>query len=115
MNRPLCKACRQRPCAINYHRDGRTHYRSRCEHCQRRKRGIRPPQPRWSLQGYRKKNQCDQCGFRARFSAQILVYHMDGRLTNCEPKNLRSVCQNCAVEVSRGDLPWRPGDLEPDR
>jgi hypothetical protein len=57
---------------------------------------------------------CDHCGFRARYSAQILVYHMDGRLTNTEPKNLRSICQNCAIEVARGDLPWRPGDLEPD-
>ena len=29
--------------------------------------------------------------------------------------NLRTICLNCVVEVSKQDLPWKPGDLEPDR
>jgi len=70
--------------------------------------------PRWKSTGYQKKNKCDRCGFRARFSAQISVYHVDGRLDNVDVKNLRSVCKNCEVELSRSDLPWRLGDLEPD-
>ena len=115
MTRPICAACGQRPCAVNYHDHDRIHYRRRCENCQRRNRGIKPHRPRWEIAGYRKKMVCDLCGFRARYSAQILVYHMDGRLTNVEPKNLRSVCRNCEIAVSRGDSPARPGDLEPDR
>jgi len=114
MSRPICQACQQRPCAVNYHRDGKVHYRRRCENCQRRNRGLKTRVPRWATAGYRKKMVCDQCGFRARYNAQILVYHIDGRLNNAEPKNLRSVCQNCAIELARSDLPWRPGDLEPD-
>jgi hypothetical protein len=58
--------------------------------------------------------QCDRCGFKARYSAQILVYHVDGDLNNVHIKNLKSICKNCVEEVSRSDLPWRPGDLAPD-
>lgn len=100
--------------AINYVRQGQTHYRSRCSHCARRNKAVRPSDPRWKSAGYKKKMKCDRCGFRARYNAQIMVYHVDGRLDNCDLKNLRSVCQNCVVEISRGDLTWRPGDLEPD-
>ena len=112
--RPICPACRQRMVAINYVRDGATHYRSRCSHCVRRGKQARPAEPRWKSSGYQKKMKCDRCGFRARYSAQIMVYHIDGRLDNCDVKNLRCICQNCAIEVERTDLTWRPGDLEPD-
>ena len=30
-------------------------------------------------------------------------------------KNLKTVCLNCTIEIPKQDLPWRPGDLEPDR
>jgi hypothetical protein len=43
------------------------------------------------------------------------VYHMDGNLNNSELRNLKSVCLNCGIEVTRSDLPWRRGDLEEDR
>jgi hypothetical protein len=43
------------------------------------------------------------------------VYHMDGNLNNSELRNLKSVCLNCSIEVTRSDLPWRRGDLEEDR
>ena len=58
---------------------------------------------------------CDRCGFRAKHSAQLLVYHVDGNLKNNNVLNLKTVCLNCSVEIKRVDLPWRPGDLEPDR
>ncbi len=57
---------------------------------------------------------CDKCNFRARFSAQMLVYHVDGNLGNTDIRNLKSICKNCEVELSKSDLPWRQGDLEPD-
>ena len=112
--RPICQACGQRPCAVNYIREDVKHYRKRCETCARKNRGIRPREPRWKSAGYKKKMSCDRCGFRARYASQILVYHQDGNLNNAALKNLKSVCKNCVEELLRSDLPWRLGDLEPD-
>jgi hypothetical protein len=114
MNRPKCPACNQRLCAVNYVRDNITHYRSRCDYCIKRGRHIKPAKPRWELAGYKKKPTCDICGFRAKFSAQLLVYHADGNLNNTGLRNLKTVCQNCIVEIAKAGLPWQPGDLEPD-
>jgi len=44
-----------------------------------------------------------------------LVYHVDGNIANNELRNLKSICLNCTIEVTRADLPWRRGDLEEDR
>jgi hypothetical protein len=114
MKRPVCPVCQQRPCAINYIKEDQTHYRSRCENCIRKNRNLPKRKPRWEQAGYKKKLVCDHCGFRARYSAQILVYHVDGRLDNCDYKNLKSVCKNCEVELAKSVLPWRRGDLEAD-
>ena len=114
MKRPLCQACQQRPCAVNYHKDNVPHYRSRCETCQRKNKGLKPREPNWQAAGYRKKMVCDRCGFKARYSAQMLVYHVDSNLNNCEAKNLKSVCRNCEVDLSKSDSVWRLGDLQPD-
>ena len=48
---------------------------------------------------------CDKCGFRAKYPAQLLVYHLDGNLNNNAGYNLRTVCLNCVVEVQKQDLP----------
>jgi hypothetical protein len=112
--RPICQACNQRPCAVNYIKEDTTHYRSRCETCQRRGRGIKPREPRWKSAGYKKKPACDRCGFRARFASQLLVYHIDGDLNNVSVRNLRTVCRNCVEEISKVEVTWRAGDLEPD-
>jgi len=114
MNRPLCPACQQHFCAVNYHNHTGVHYRSRCEHCIKKNRRIKPAVPRWQSKGYKKKPTCDRCGFRAKYSAQLLVYHVDGNLNNNGIRNLKTVCQNCVIDVAKSDLPWRPGDLEPD-
>ena len=114
MKRPLCKACEQRPCAVNYYRDSVAHYRSRCETCLRKGKGVKKRIARWESAGYKKKMICDRCGFKARFSAQILVYHVDGNLSNAAHKNLKSICKNCEVELAKLDITWRAGDLEPD-
>jgi hypothetical protein len=70
--------------------------------------------PRWQRAGYKKKTQCDRCGFRSRFSAQLVVYHVDGNLNNSDIKNLKTICLNCVVDVKKSDVTWRAGDLEPD-
>jgi hypothetical protein len=112
--RPICPACNQRPRAINCYRNDTVYYRSRCEYCIKRNRGIKPPDARWKTAGYKKKPTCDRCGFKSKYSAQLLVYHVDGNQNNCNLRNLKTICQNCVVEIKRADLPWRPGDLEPD-
>jgi hypothetical protein len=66
------------------------------------------------LSGYKKKTTCDRCGFRAKYAAQLMVFHVDGNLNNSQLRNLRTVCQNCVIEINRSDLVWHPGDLEPD-
>ena len=115
--RPMCASCQQRACAVAYKRNERTYYRSACDHCIRKKkqRVRRPATPRWKSSGYRKQAQCDRCHFRARVQSQLLVYHVDGDLNNVDLRNLRTVCLNCAHEITKLDLPWRRGDLEEDR
>ncbi len=114
MDRPICPGCNQRLCAINYHSNGLTHYRTRCGYCISKKRKIKPATPRWQAAGYKKKTICDRCGFRSKYSAQLLVYHIDGNMNNCSMRNLKTICLNCVVDIKKTDLPWRPGDLTPD-
>jgi len=114
MIRPICPACNQRSCAINYHQDGITHYRSRCTWCIAKNKKIKPAQPRWQTAGYKKKPACDRCGFRAKYASPTLVYHQDGNLHNTSLRNLKTVCLNCVEEIKRLDRPWQPGDLEVD-
>lgn len=114
MKRPVCQACNQRPCAVNYYKDGIAHYRKRCETCQRKGKGIKAREPRWKTAGYKKKPTCDRCGFKAKHTSQLLVLHVDSNLNNCELRNLKTVCLNCVADLKRTDSTWRPGDLEPD-
>lgn len=112
--RPICSACNQRPRAINCYRNGKTYYRSRCDICSRKNKKIKPPVPRWQLDGYKKKPACDRCGFKAKHNSQLLVFHVDGNLNNSNQRNLRTICLNCATDLQRRDVTWRAGDLEPD-
>jgi hypothetical protein len=43
-----------------------------------------------------------------------LVYHVDGNMNNSTVRNLKTICQNCVVEVAKSNLPWKSGDLAPD-
>ena len=112
--RPICPACNQRPRAIAYHRNEKIYYRSRCENCLKAGRKIKASKPKWQLDGYKKKATCDRWGFRARYSAQLLVYHVDGNLNNSNLKNLKTICLNCTVDIKKADLPCSQGDLEAD-
>lgn len=113
--RPLCKTCSKNPAAVNGYHNGKIYYRTRCNACIRHDKKLVKQQPLWESAGYKKKNCCDRCGFQARYAGQTVVYHVNGDLRDCDTRNLRTVCLNCVIEVSRSDLPWRRGDLEEDR
>ena len=113
--RPLCRACNKNFAAINGYHNDKIYYRSRCNSCIRRGKRLPKQVARWEQAGYKKKPTCDRCGFRARHASQLLVFHVNGNLNDCDVRNLKTVCLNCAVEITRLDLPWRRGDLEEDR
>lgn len=112
--RPLCQACSKHPAAVNYIRGEVTHYRSRCSGCIRKGRKLKPQHPGWMGAGYKKKPQCEKCGFKAKYKEQLFVYHIDGNLNNNAQSNLRTICANCQYEVAKEGLGWRQGDLVPD-
>lgn len=114
MIRPLCSVCNKNFAAANYWRNGVRHYRSRCEGCIRKQRNLRPQTPRWQLDGYKKKPTCDLCGFRAKYTSQLTVHHIDGNLNHSSMINLRTVCLNCTEVVKRTQPTWRIGDLTVD-
>lgn len=113
-NRPLCQACSKRPVAVNYKRGSKTYFRTRCDSCIRRKKGIPMPKANWMKHGYRKKLQCEKCGFESKFKEHFFVYHIDGDLNNCSHSNLKTVCANCQISLSKQNLGWVQGDLVPD-
>lgn len=112
--RPLCTICNKNYCAPNYYSNGVRHYRSRCSDCIRKNKNLRPVEPRWRKQGYKKKTTCDLCGFKSQYQSQIVVYHIDGNLNNCDLLNLRSICLCCIEIVKRKQFTWKIGDLEAD-
>jgi len=108
--RPLC-GCNKRPVAVNYKKNGKTFYRSKCDQCLRK--GT-PAKPRWYQSGYRQKSTCEKCGFKATYITQMRVYHIDGDLENCRPNNLKTICANCQIAIQRVGAKWKQGDLSPD-
>jgi len=114
MIRPICPACNKNVCAVNYNRNGITHYRSSCDECGRKKNKLKPRKANWTKSGYKKKSTCDLCGFRSLYSTQITVFHIDGRLDNIELSNLRSICLCCVEVVKKKEVTWKRGDLRVD-
>ena len=109
--RSLCKICRQRPVAINYYKEGKAFYRSKCDHCSR---GRKDGDPLWALAGYKKKSTCDKCGYTSKYFEQFDVFYVDGNLTNNRYTNLKTVCANCQRTLQKEGVKWRQGDLRPD-
>jgi hypothetical protein len=114
LKRPICKKCNKNYCAINYKRDGVTHYRSICDGCGENKPRKKTKVHGWEKAGYKKKAVCDLCGFKSLYPTQITVFHIDGKLENTELNNLRSICLNCIEVVKRKEITWRRGDLQVD-
>jgi hypothetical protein len=112
--RPICKQCNKNFCAINYKRNGITHYRSICDECGSKKVRSKPRKPNWMKSGYHKKPTCDLCGFRSVYNSQTTVFHIDGNLENIQLTNLRTICLNCIEIVKRREVTWRRGDLTVD-
>lgn len=112
--RNLCEVCGKNPVAVNYKKQDKVYYRSRCDRCIRKKRNIPAPKPRWLAAGYKKKINCEHCGFKAKYKEQLFVYHVDGNLNNTALNNLKTVCANCQIEIAKTGLGWRQGDLVPD-
>ena len=111
--RPLCKACKQRPCAVNYHKANKVFYRSQCEQCVRYK-GKSMGMPKWQQSGYVKKTECDKCAHKSKHAQQFNVFHVDGNLNNCRFNNLKTVCANCQRVLQSQGIKWVQGDLVPD-
>jgi hypothetical protein len=111
MIRSLCKNCGERPVAINYRKEGKTFYRSKCDHCSR---GNNLGKAKWELAGYKKKDTCDRCSYTGKYLEQFNVYYVDGDPTNCRFSNLKTVCANCQRILHKLKLPWKRGDLRPD-
>lgn len=109
--RPLCK-CGFRPRAINYKKNDRIYYRSLCETCMAH--GLSHGIPRWQRAGYKMKLQCDKCGHRSPHREVFRVFHVDGNLDNCRYNNLKTVCANCALTLSKDGVLWKQGDLLAD-
>lgn len=114
MNRPICNTCGKNHCAINYHRKGKTYYRSMCDDCGRKKEKKKPRRPSWMKAGYKKKATCDLCGFMSVYPSQMTVFHIDGDLENVAFPNLRTICLNCIEVVKRKEVKWKRGDLKVD-
>jgi len=112
--RSLCVACGKKPAAVNYKRNNKTYYRSRCDSCIRKKFKKVAPKPSWIKAGYRKKVTCEKCGFNSKHEEQFNVFHIDGVLENCRPNNLKTICANCQRTLQKEGVKWKQGDLIPD-
>jgi hypothetical protein len=109
--RPQCK-CGIRPRAVNYKKGNTTYYRSLCEVCNNK--GLYAGVPRWARAGYKKKLECDKCGFNSPHQEVFRVLHIDGDLNNCRPSNLKTVCANCISVLTKEGIKWKQGDLTAD-
>lgn len=115
LKRDLCPICNENLVAVNYIKDDVTHYRNSCAPCIRKGRKLKAVRPGWLKAGYKKKERCEVCNFRAKLPAkQLFVYHADGNLKNCNLFNLKTVCANCRLELIGGPLPWKPSPIVPD-
>jgi hypothetical protein len=112
--RPICPTCTERPVAVNCHKNEQVYYRKQCDRCLRKGKKLKPHPPLWALRGYKKKPQCEKCGFSADMpDKQLQVFHVDGNLKNVDWVNLKTVCLNCQPVVYKSRLPWKPAGPVP--
>ena len=111
--RPICIECKAQPAAINYKKDDKIFYRSRCFRCIRKTKQKYRKQS-WEKAGYKKLLRCQRCGFTSNHNEQFDVYYVDGNLTNNTLKNLKTICANCQRIMQKENVKWKQGDLQPD-
>lgn len=114
MDRPLCQKCNKKPAAINYRKGDRTFYRKQCASCLKGK-PRETKKSKWQEAGYKKKPQCERCGFKARFNEQLVVWFVDKNMQNTAWNNMKTVCLNCQIEMTILGVGWTQGGLIPDR
>jgi len=112
--RELCPSCHTNPVAVNYKRDGITHYRKLCSSCIRKGKKLKPNPPAWQRSGYKKTDRCEKCNFKFTLASQSIVFHVDGNLKNNNWTNLKTICLNCQQEVFKSRLGWKPATIVPD-
>ena len=103
--RPVCKLCNERPCAINYKTEEKIYYRKFCDSCLHLKK--KGQLPRWFKEGYKKKAKCEACGFIPKYQEQLIILDLNDKF--------KTICLNCegAVKVAK-KLEIKRGDLKPD-
>lgn len=114
LTRNLCPLCHYNLVAVNYVRNGVTHYRNSCSACIRKGRKLKPDSPAWVKAGYKKKPACEKCGFKFKLLEQSNVFYVDGNLKNNNHFNLKTVCLNCQQEIYKSKLSWKPAAIVPD-
>ena len=114
IKRDLCPICNENLVAINYIRDDVVHYRNSCSSCIRKGKKQKPVPPGWAKSGYKKKEKCEKCGFKAKTLKQLFVWYVDGNLKNNAWENLKTICANCQIEIAGARLPWKPAPIVPD-
>lgn len=114
LKRNLCPICHNNPVAVNYISEGITHYRNSCASCIRKKKKLKPEPTSWQKSGYKKKPQCERCGFKMKYNEQSNVFYVDGNLKNNNWLNLKTVCLNCQQEIYKSQLGWKAGPIVPD-
>lgn len=107
--RPICTTCNSNtPVAVNCHKNEKIYYRKQCDNCIRAGKKIKPQPPLWYKSGYRKKDMCDVCGYKAELpDKQLLVAHINGNLRDVDRVNLKTVCLNCHQLLQKKRLPWK--------
>ena len=100
--RRMCD-CGQRMVAINYIKEGVTHYRSICSSCMKSLRKKK------RISGYSLNTTCEKCGFKPRYKEQLSVYDTENNIPSMRYK---TVCLNCEEELRH--TKWTQGDLIAD-
>jgi hypothetical protein len=85
--RGTCKICGIRPKSINYIKNDKTFYRSKCEVCLAGNNKFKLPQ--WKFDGYLKLQYCESCEFESVYQEQLTVI--------TDNKKYKTICMNCQV------------------
>ena len=113
--RPLCIQCKSKPRAYGYRKGTKVYWRKLCDTCSRKKKKLRTGGiTALQRSGYRKKNKCELCGFKAQKTIQLDVFFVDGNMRNTIVTNLKTVCANCQRLGGIKRLGWKIGDLVAD-